>query len=137
MSQFLSSLIHNKGFIAGFVISFLGLVIPLWQYIYTKRIENKQNNLVAFHDKFMNRLSNNAGISGIDEQVAVIFELRNFQIYKPVIVRVLSDCISRWENELSSKPHFTGLITEAQETIKFLNKNFLSRFFTKLGYRLF
>lgn len=126
----------NKEFISGFILSFVALVLPFWQYLHSKLIEKRQKNLIDFHDKFMIRLSNNAGVAGIDEQVAVVFELRNFPMYSPVIVRVLTDAIPRWEKELGAKPHFKGLITEARETINFLNRNFLTRFIIKQGYRL-
>jgi hypothetical protein len=115
---------NNIEFFLGIIVSFLGLLIPLWQYINTKKKEQQQTNLINFHEKIIGKISNQTKMAGLDEQVAVIFELRNFPMYSPVIIRILNDSIVRWNNlmALENDNKYQSLITEAKETIKFLNR---------------
>jgi hypothetical protein len=136
--ELMNLIINNKEFSA-LIISLLALIIPLWQYLNSKKQEQRQINLINFHEKIIRKISNrdpNANI-GLEEQVAVIFELRNFPEYSPVIVRMLTDCIVRWEEEIIKYPHYKSLIAEAKETMNFFSRNFISRFFNKLYYHYF
>jgi hypothetical protein len=136
LSDAINLTIENKEFF-GLVISFLALVVPLWQYINSKKKEQRLNNFTLFHGKVIKVISNmdsSAGI-GLYDQIAGIWELRNFPEYYPVIKRLLEFCIKKWERELNEKPHFDALIQEAKITLEYINRNFVSRFCIKLHDR--
>jgi len=121
--KLIESIINNKEFTA-LLVSLLTIIIPLWQYLNSKKLEQKQTTLINFHEKILGKLSNrdpNIHI-GLVEQVAIIFELRNFSEYYPVIKRILMFSIEDWNNQLNDKPHFKYLIKEANETIDYINK---------------
>jgi len=86
-------IIENKEFI-GIAISFLSVVIPLAIFLFNKNKEQKQINFERFHKEFISGLSNQSKNIGLDQQVAIIFELRNFPEYFLVTKRILTDLIS-------------------------------------------
>ena|SRR4030042_2111871 len=120
-------LIANKEF-AGIIITLLGVVIPLATFIISKNKEQKQINFERFHKDLMKGLANLDGKTGLDQQIAIIYESRNYSEYYPVIRRILKYQIDRWRRLLKNSPQFKQLINEGKETIVFTNKNFLSRF---------
>ena len=115
-------LIANKEFL-GIVVSFLGIIVPLYQYLSAKRREQIQKNFEKFHEMLIKKIANQDEKSGLDEQVAVIFDLKNFPEYYPVTKRLLKKQINRWEGLLKDKPHMSWLIDEAKETINYIDKN--------------
>ncbi len=126
-----SWVIENKEFF-GIVVSFLSIVIPSTILVLTKNKEQKQIIFEKFHKDLMKGLANLDGQTGFDSQVAIIYELRNYPKYYPVIRRLLHAQIARWNIELKSKPHFSQLIDEAKKTIDFSLKNPISRKTTEL-----
>lgn len=122
MNNLILNIIENKEFFI-LIMSLFGLVVPVWQFLYNKSKELRQINLINFHEKMISKISNLGDIkAGLDEQVAVIFELRNFPKYYPVILRILSSNKDRWQNMLRNEPQFKILIDEADETINYIKK---------------
>ncbi len=124
----LSTVIANKEFF-GILVSLLTVLIPFATFIVSKNKEQEQKNVENFHEFLMRGLSNQDGKKGLDQQVAIIFELRRYPEYSPVIVRLLKAATSRWKSEVKSKPHFHQLISEAEATIDYFSKNKLQKLF--------
>jgi hypothetical protein len=133
MIEFLTT---NKEFI-GIIVSLLGVVIPLAIFLITKNKEQRQVNFEKFHTYLVKGLSNQKGETGLDDQVAIIYEFRNYPDYYLVIRRLLKFQINRWKKELSSKPHFSLLIEEAKETISYMDKIAIVRLFIRLKSKWF
>lgn len=125
----------QKEFI-GIVIAFLGVIIPLVMFLINKNREQKQINFERFHEKMIRKISNIGGSAGLDEQIAVIYDLKRFPGYYLVIKRILTDLIKWWKPQLQKNPHFIRLINEANLTLAFINKNLLSRYYSKFKERL-
>ena len=130
-----SLIIDNKEFVV-ILISFLGIVIPLWQYLNAKKKEQQQKNFENFHNKLLITLTGRGENMGIETQVAAVFELRNFSKYFSVTKRMLKDKKAELQNELQANPHFSRLINEIDETVKYIDKNFIIRFFVRIYERL-
>jgi hypothetical protein len=128
--------ISNKEYfviITGLVISFLGIVVPLIQFLIGKNKEQEIINYKKFHE-LISGLSNQGGNLGVDQQIAIIYELTNFPEHYPVIKRILSDLKTQWElrNDNASE----RLIKEINETVNFMGKNAPRRFLIKWVKRL-
>ncbi len=117
----------------GIIISFLAVIIPLFNYLNAKNKEQKQINFERFHEKIIRKISNLKIDAGLDEQITVIYDLRRFPEYYSVSRRILTDLKEWWMPQLNEKPHFKRLIIEADETIKYIdtNKNFFKRVYTE------
>jgi len=114
--------IDNKEFF-GILVSFFAIIIPLTTLIYTKRKEQEQNNFEKFHKVLIAGLSNQSTKIGLDEQVAILYELREYPKYYPVIKRILKFQINRWNSQLLKNPHYRLLITEADLTLRYTDCN--------------
>ena len=123
-------IVKNKEFFV-IIISLLGIIGPLTSFLVTKSKEQQQLNFEKFHKDLMYGLSNRKAEIGLDQQVAILYELRNYPAYYPVIKRLLQFQIKRWKGELKTNPHFSQLINEANETLNFMSENFFKRFFYK------
>lgn len=129
-------LIQNKEFL-GIAIAFLGVIIPLMTFLIGKNKEQQQTNFEKFHKDLINGLSNQEKSIGLDQQVAIIFELRNFSKYYPVIKRILVDLREDWETQKEQYPKLVRLIKETDETISYINKIFIVRFFIRIKAKFF
>lgn len=125
-------LVANKEFLT-LIVSFITVVIPLAMFFISKDKEQKLINFEKFHKDLMYGLSNQAGTLGLDQQVAIIYELRNYPEYYSVSRRILLAQIVRWNEKLKSKPHYYQLIDEANRTIKFSQMSFISRVLAKIS----
>lgn len=123
--------------ILGVTVSFLSVVIPLAIFLISKAKEQSQINFERFHTYLIKGLSNQDGKTGFDDQVAIIYEFRNYSDYYPVIRRLLKFQINRWNAELKSKPHYRLIINEAEETIAYMSKISLYRFFIDIKSKWF
>jgi len=123
-------IINNKEIVL-IIISFLTIIIPLATFLISKNKEQKQINFERFHNKLMKGLANQENKTGLDQQIAIIYELKNYPEYYPVIKRILAYQIDRWGKLLKTTPHIYLLIDEAKETLNFIDKNFISRFLIK------
>jgi len=112
-------------------ISFFGIIVPLFQYLYTKKREQDQINFERFHEKIIRKIANRDAKTGLDEQIAVIFDLKRFPEYYPVSKRILTDLKDWWKPQLKENPHFSRLIKEADETIKYINKKCFERLWSE------
>jgi len=135
----IDKIINNKELI-GIIIGFIGIVLPLISFIISKNKGQKQINFERFHEKLINILSNQKGEAGLDQQIAIIFELRNFPEYFPVIKRILTDLKKYWksqndENVLNNKS-FSRLEKEADRTINYMNKCIIRRVFIRIWNRI-
>ena len=95
----IQNLTQNKEFF-GIAVSFLAVIIPLMIFLISKNKEQKLIKYKKFHE-LIGGLSNqdqNKKI-GLDQQIAIIYELINFPEYYPVITRILSDLKIDWEEK--------------------------------------
>ncbi len=123
--------IKNYKEIAAIAVSFFGIIVPLFQYLHAKKKEQDQVNFERFHEKIIRKISNRDEKTGLDEQVAVIFDLRRFPEYYPVSKRILRDLKEWWRPQLEKNSHFSRLIKEADETIEFMDKKYFERLWLK------
>jgi len=109
-----------KGVVA--LVAILGVVFPVWRYLNAKSKEQNQLNLVNFHEKMLGKFSNQQGSAGLEEQVAVVFELRNYPKYFPVTKRILTEAQNRLRGKLTERPELKMLIDEMDLTLGVINK---------------
>ena len=139
MEEITNKIINNKEFI-GIIISFLGVVIPLAIFLINKNKEQRQINFEKFHKEIIRALYNKDTEFGLDQQIAIIFEIRNFPEYFSVAKRILMDSKDYWKSLNSDKKltdiSFNRLIKEADETIKYIDKCIICRFFIRIWNRI-
>ena len=130
-------LIQNKEFF-GIIVTFLTVIIPSVILLLSKNEEQKLINYKKFHELIV-ELSNQdkAKKIGLDQQIAIIYELINFPDHYPVIKRILFDLKINWEGKKKNDPKYDRLIREADKTMEYINKNFISRFFIKIKDQFF
>lgn len=124
-------IIENKEFF-GIIIPLLAVTIPLMTFILAKSKEQEQLNFEKIHNTLLKGLANQEEKTGLDQQVGIIYELRNYPKYYPLINRLLNTQIIRWKKLLGSQPHFDSLIIEAYETLAFTKKNVIHRYITRI-----
>lgn len=127
MDNTINLIVTNKEFFV-ILISLVSVITPSVNLLITKNKEQKQLNFEKFHNGLMKGLSNQDEKTGFDQQIAIIFELRRYPEYRPVINRILKYQIMRWEGLQKNKPHFKQLIKEAHETLYYMDKNIFMRF---------
>jgi hypothetical protein len=130
----LNFIIQNKEVI-GIIISFFAIVVPLFIFLINKKKQKKQINFNRFHKDLIKGLSNQDGRVGLDQQVAIIFELRNFPEYYPASRRILVEFNNNWKKRQESEPKLKRLIAEAEKTMNYMNKNFIEKFFIRIFNR--
>lgn len=126
----LSYILENKEFFA-LLIPVIVAFIPLITFLISKSKEQKLINFKILHDSLMKGLANQDTSTGLDQQIAILYELRNYPEYYPLIKRLLSYKIDWWKSQLKEKPHFQQLISEAEETIKYTQQSKWKRRFNK------
>ena len=75
----------------------------------------------------MKGLANRDTTTGLDQQIAILYELRNYPEYYPLIKRLLSYKVTWWKTQLEKYPQFQQLINEASETLDYLSRNYFYR----------
>ncbi|MCC8062193.1 MAG: hypothetical protein LIO68_02985 [Rikenellaceae bacterium] len=85
--------------LAGIVISFFGVILPLYQFIANKRIQQKDTRFRTYHRlvKELVQPDEESKSTWTDRQMAVAFELRNFPYYYALTERVLNGLKEAWE----------------------------------------
>jgi len=126
--------------IISIIIAFLGVVVPLAIFLISKSKEQQQINFERFHKEIISGLYNRRGELGLDQQVAIIFELRNFPGYFSVTKRILIDSKEYWklinkEKKLNDEG-LRRLTKETNETLDYMNKNIIHRLFIKIKNRI-
>lgn len=127
----LENIIQNIELV-GIIISFFGIVLPLFVFLINKNREQKQINFDRFHKDLIRGLSNQDGNMGLDQQIAIIFELRNFSEYYPVLQRILSGFNNDWKKRQENEPNLKRLILETEKTMDYMSKNFIHRLLIKV-----
>lgn len=127
----ISVFISNKEFIA-----ILVAIFPIWQYFDGKKKEQRQIRFENYHNKLIAGLSNIQKGFGLDQQIAIVYELRNYPEYYRITQRVLEGYKERLENdefafllpsETESKKRLVG---EIDLTIDFIKKPFYKKIFS-------
>lgn len=127
-------MLSNWKEIFGFVITFFGVILPFFQYIHQKRLEQKDKRFQSYHKLLDDLLGTNNPSLRLDRQVAIIFELFNFKDYHLVTLRILKGLKESWSH--LKGPDYKRLIDEIDLTIKeieryqalnLIRKNFFHR----------
>ncbi|PBQ07680.1 hypothetical protein CCL09_21880 [Pseudomonas congelans] len=126
--KFLSE--HNGAL--GFILSLGTAAFALNHYFSIKHAEEQARKFANFHQLLQDlnegKPMPNGEVGGqyIDRQQAILYELRSFREYHPVIVRILNRAIVTWGQ--SESRHKSVLIDEAQKTMSYIIKyNFRKR----------
>ncbi|MCH5508877.1 hypothetical protein B1F69_19320 [Pseudomonas syringae] len=120
--KFLSE--HNGAL--GLILSLATAAFALNHYFSIKRSEEQARKFANFHQLLQDlnegKPKPNGDVGGqyIDRQQAIIYELRSFKEYHPVIVRILNRAIVTWGQ--SETRYMNVLIDEAQKTLSFIIK---------------
>lgn len=120
-------IINNKEFIA-IIISFFAVVLPLWQFLGSKRDEQRQIQFLNYHDKILKKLANLKQEESVDAQVAVIYEMRNYFKYYDLSKRRLIALYEKWKKEKADPT----ILEEIKLTIEYIDKGVILRFFVRL-----
>ncbi len=110
-------------------VSFLPIVISLVSLFLKKGREQEIKNYQRVHSLIKN-LSNQNGTVGLDQQLAIIFEMKNLPQYRPVIKRILENSIIRWKKQEDLK--YKQLIEESEYTLRYLDTISLYRLYLKI-----
>lgn len=123
--------VANNGLLA-LIVAAAVAIATLVQYISIKRSEESARIFSNFHQLLQDlnegkeRANGAAGAQYIDRQVAIMFELREFVKYYPVILRILKRSIKTWGG--SGNPWAGELVEEAKKTIAFIKRKQHRRF---------
>lgn len=111
-------LVKNNGPL-GFALAFLTACWAVWNYFSIKRAEEETRQFQAFHQmiKGLVQGDNEKIVPFVDQQLAVIYELRNFPQYYPVILRILERSKESWSGWWADT-----LINEADLTIDYIRR---------------
>ncbi|MBL7794762.1 MAG: hypothetical protein JNK77_20670 [Saprospiraceae bacterium] len=102
--------------ILGFGITIIGVILPFFQYISQKRLEQKDKRFQNYH-KLIDELVGAANTPKLDRQVAIIFELFNFKDYHLVTLRILNGLKESWSDP-NDPDKYKRLIDEIDLTVK-------------------
>ena len=92
---------------------------PIIQFLKNKNREEKHKRFENYH-KLIDDLFRDPLI--LEKQIAILYELRKFNDYHPITLRILKGLLSgAWENA------HINLKTEAQMTINFIKSNWVKR----------
>ena len=102
----------------GILISFFGVIVPLYKFITEKNLSQRDLRFKTYHLLIKQLVEPEDGKDGImlDRQVATCFELRNFPEYFEITKRILTDLKAQWEKDPLNK----RIITEIDYTIKYI-----------------
>ena len=98
------------------IVSILALLVPLYQYVNTRRSEDRKHTFEAYH-KLIGDLVD-PPTPRLDRQIAVVYELRNFKDYYPVSLRILEGLKGDWSS--NAKPRIQK---EIDLTIDHINRH--------------
>lgn len=112
--------INNDLFIKllGVIISFFGVVVPLYKFITEKNLSQRDLRFKTYHQLIKQLVEPEDGKDHImlDRQIATCFELRNFPEYFEITKRILSDLKVQWEQDSRNK----RITVEIDHTIKYI-----------------
>ncbi len=78
------------------VVTIVLALIAFAHYISVRRAEEKGKDFDRYH-ALLKLLNGDDGAPYIDQQVAVIYQLRSFPDYYPVSLRILEHSLPRWQ----------------------------------------
>jgi len=113
-------LVTNNGVLALFVAS-AASAAALIQYFSIKRSEDRARKFSDYHQLLQDLNEGKQGGQYIDRQMAIIFELRNFESYYPVTVRILERSIATWG--ATPNDYLKHVSSEAQKNLDFIKRN--------------
>jgi hypothetical protein len=114
----------QNGLSVAAIISFLIFCFGVLKFIDQRRRKLNRKEYEQFH-KMIRRLvrgkkgKGDGSITKVDEQIAVLFELRHLKRYFPVSLRILRHLRNTWGTFLEIQPE---LRYELEETILFLER---------------
>jgi hypothetical protein len=123
--------VENKEFL-GIMVSFLTVIIPFTSFILAKNKEQKQVAFEMFHKDLITGFVNQDKTIGLDQQIAIIYEMRNYPQYYPVIKRILHALLDHAKGNLKLRPELIRVIDEAEKTIRYTQKNPIERLFANI-----
>ncbi|MBK9049326.1 MAG: hypothetical protein IPL74_22500 [Bacteroidetes bacterium] len=116
--------IDNWDKIIGVLIAYFSLVLPIFKYLQDKRKEERNKRFENYHKLIDDLVGGQPGKQVmLDRQIAIIFELRHFNEYFPVTLRILGSLKLTWAN--SDK----RLLNELALTEKYINSSWFDRKF--------
>jgi L-rhamnose mutarotase len=109
----------------GLVIGGLGVGLPFFQWVQTKRSEERDRRFKNYHEMIKVLVSPEVpgGTIWFDRQVAVLFELREYRQYHEVTERIVEGLLSKWKKELEQRQTMSGLVNEAELTLDFIRRS--------------
>lgn len=114
--------------IIGIIVGYISIIQPIIGLTRSQNRINKEQRFKTYHE-LIDHFSGANGTPKLDRQIAVAYELRRFKEYHPVTKRILTD----WKNiNLSATDNNQNrLIKEIEETLLYINKNWLSSVFSR------
>lgn len=106
--------ISQNGPALGFIATLVAALIPLYQFIWTKKAEERRHNFDNYH-KLIQELVDIA-TPKLDRQIAIVFELRHFKEYFPVSIRILRGLKEIWGNNKD----YARLLQEIDFTLSYM-----------------
>jgi hypothetical protein len=104
-------------------VSIIGAVIAIawniYKYVDSKKTEINHKEFELFHKLIQNlvRPSDEKGTMFVDQQTAMLFELRHFPRYYPYSLRTVEGLYEKWKEVPNQFPR---LLDEAKMTIEYL-----------------
>ena len=108
--------------LGGLVIGIVGAIVPFFQWVQTKRSEDRDRRFRNYH-RMIKELVSPEGADGViwyDRQKAILFELREYRVYHEVTERILEGLLEKWKSVQPPGPGFPRLIHEAELTLDFI-----------------
>lgn len=124
MTDFNKFIFNNWDKILGALIAYFSLVLPIYKYLQDKRKEERNKRFENYHKLIDELVGGQAGKDVmLDRQVAIIYELRNFNEYFPVTLRILEGLKNTWSQQDDR------LLNEIRLTEEYINSSWLKRRF--------
>ncbi|MFA5804262.1 MAG: hypothetical protein WC879_06430 [Melioribacteraceae bacterium] len=82
----------------GIVVSYFGIVLPIFQYLTQKKQEERDKRFLNFHKLVKEFVQPDAETKStmLDRQIAVAYEFRNYPEYYDLLKRMLNDLLKQW-----------------------------------------
>lgn len=125
LKEFWAFIEANNGAL-GFSLAFVTGCWGVWNYFSIKKAEEETRQFQAFHLMIKGLVKGDDDKSApyVDQQLAVIYELRNFPKYYPVTLRILERSKESWLH--GSGWWSSILVKEANLTIDFIKRKGLT-----------
>ncbi len=105
--------------LAGILVSLVSLAVTGWRYVNVRRAEQRQQRFLNYHDVVHKMVAGYPdGTVRLDDQLAEVFELRNYREYREVTARILRGLVvGAW----AKSEHISRLKTEVEQTLDALD----------------